>query len=445
MRKRLINQVLPCKSQWRVMMMSLVISLSVVANAQEKSTGKTDTTKFTAYQPMVGHKVANSRFGDINIRVYTYVRYLNQLGLDSSYTDGFGKTQSVDRRQDIQIQKVSIYFTGWAFDPKLNYFLYVWTSNSSQGQAAQVVVAGNISYNFNKHFRLTGGIMSLPGVRTTEGNFPFWLSVDNRMLADEYMRPSYTSGIQARGEVVKKVNYSVMLGNNMSTLGVDAGQLDAGFNTLAAALYYMPTTGEYGMFNGSYGDYDNHQQVATRLGAHFTRSNETRQGQPTTDAFENVQLRVSDGSSIFAPNLFAPGSQVDAARDQMICFDAGAKYKGLSLEGEYYWRNIDKFKTIGSPMPLDKLKDNGFQLLASAMVLPKRLQVYSTYSKIFGQYGNPSEFRTGINFFPFKKTNYTRINAQCIFLDKCPVGGLAYPYTVGANGVAFNLDFELNF
>jgi len=355
---------------------------------------------------MQGHRVARSKFGELNIRSYAYFRYLNQLGLDQNYVDGFGKTQTVDRRQDIQLQKVSIYFTGWAFDPKFSYFLYIWTTNASQGQGAQVVVAGNLSYAFNKYFKLTGGIMSLPGVRTTEGNFPYWLSVDNRTIADEYMRPSYTSGIQARGEITKKLNYNVMLGNNMSTLGVDAGQLDAKLNTLAAGIFYLPTTGEYGMFNGSYGDYDNHQKVATRVGAHFTRSTETRQGQPTTDAFENVTLRVSDGNSIFTPNLFAAGTQIDEARDMMVCFDAGAKLKGFALEGEYYWRKIDNLKTTGNPMPLDELNDDGFQLLASAMVLPKKLQLYTTYSKIFGQYGDPSEVRAGFNFFPFKTNNF---------------------------------------
>lgn len=424
------------------------VTLSFTMYAQKKDQTiypDDDTTRYAPYRIMQGHQVAKSKSGELNIRAYTYFRYLNQKELDETYVDGFGKTRTVDTRQDIQLQKVSIYFTGWAFDPKFNYFLYVWTTNASQGQGAQVVVAGNLSYTFNKHFRLTGGIMALPGVRSTEGNFPYWLSVDNRTIADEYMRPSYTSGIQARGEIVPKLSYTVMLGNNMSTLGVDAGQMDAKLNTFAAGLILVPTTGEYGMFNGSYGDYDNHQSVATRVGAHFTRSTETRQGQPDTDAFENVTLRVSDGNSIFTPNLFASGVQIDEARDMMFCVDGGAKLKGFALEGEFFWRKIDNFKTVGSPMPLEKLNDEGFQLLASAMVFPKKLQLYTTYSKIFGEYGDPTEVRAGLNFFPFKKTVSTRVNAQAIFLDKCPVGGLAYPYAVGGNGVAFNVDLEINF
>jgi len=449
-RKKTYNTVVPFF--WRSVMMSvLALSLSIIAHAQGQEISANpgipgdDTTKYVPYRIMQGHRVAKSKFGELNIRPYTYLRYLNQKAIDDTYTDGFGKNQTVDTRQDVQLQKVSIYFTGWAFDPKFTYFLYIWTSNASQGQGAQVVVAGNLSYTFNKYLKLTGGIMSLPGVRSTEGNFPFWLSVDNRLIADEYMRPSYTSGFQAKGQIVNKLNYQVMLGNNMSTLGVDAGQIDNKFNTVSAALVYLPTTGEYGMFNGAYGDYDNHQEIATRVGAHYTSSTETRQGQPTTDAFENVSLRVSDGSSIFLPSLFNPGTQIDEARDQMFSVDAGAKTKGFALEGEYYWRRIDKLKLIGSPMALDHLLDQGFQLLASAMVFPKKLQLYTTYSEIFGQYGVPSEVRVGFNFFPFKKTISTRLNGQVIIMNKCPVGGLAYPYSVGANGTIFNLDLELNF
>jgi hypothetical protein len=430
----------------------LILSLSecILAQSAENkakpqiSGSNSDTAINGSYRQMMGSKVANTKYGDVNIRIYTYVRYLNQLGLDTSYTNAFGQTSVIDRRQDIQIQKVSIYFSGWFLDPKFNYFLYVWTNNASQGQGAQVVVAGNLSYRFTKYLKLRAGIMSLPGVRTTEGNYPFWLSVDNRMIADEFFRPSYTSGIQAEGDITKKLSYKIMLGNNMSTLGVDAGQIDNGLNTLAASLVFCPTTGEYGIFNGSYGDFDNHQKAATRFGLHYTRSDEDRQGQPHTDAFENTTLRLSDGTSIFTPNIFSVGTQLEKARDRMTSFDAGLKYHGFALEGEYYWRWIDHFRVTGTPVTIDHLFDNGFQLLGSAMIIPRTLQLYTTYSEIFGEYGNPWETRAGINIFPFKKQEI-RINAQYIYQYRGPVGGLAYPYQVGSTGSIFNLDLEFNF
>jgi hypothetical protein len=368
-----------------------------------------DTVKFGSYQQMLGSKIANTRYGDVNLRIYAYVCYLNQLGIDSSYTNGFDQTSILDTRQDVQIQKVSLYFSGWFLDPKFRYFLYIWTNNASQGLGAQVVVAGNLSYKFNKYFSLQAGIMSLPGVRSTEGNYLFWLLVDNRMTGDEYFRPSFTSGVQAMGEIIKKLIYKVMLGNNLSQLGVDAGQLDNGFNTLSAALTGFPTTGEYGMFNGSLGDFDNHRKAATRLGLHFTRCDEDRQGQPRTDAFENVQIRLSEGSIIFTPDLFGAGIQIDKARYRMTSFDAGIKYHGFSLEGEYYWRWIDNFRVTGNPLTFDQLTDNGFQLQGSAMVIPRMFQLYATYSEIFGEYGDPWELRMGKNLFPFKKQEI-RIN-----------------------------------
>jgi hypothetical protein len=410
----------------------------------EKSTGTSDSAIFGSYKPMLGTKVANTKFGDVNIRIYAYVRYLNQMAIDSNYTNAFGQTSTIDKRQDVQIQKVSIYFSGWFLVQKFRYFLYIWSNNASQGLGAQVVVAGNLTYSFNRHFSLQAGIMSLPGVRTTEGNYPYWLSVDNRMTGDEFFRPSYTSGIQATGEIFKKLTYKIMLGNNLSQLGVDAGQLDNGFNTLSAALTYLPTTGEYGMFNGSFGDFDNHRQAATRFGLHFTRSDEDRQGQPTTDAFENVQIRLSDGSVIFSPNLFGTGIQIDKARYRMTSFDAGIKYHGFALEGEYYWRWIDNFKVTGTPLTFDKLSDNGFQLQGSAMIFPKFLQLYTSYSQIFGEYGDPWEVRAGVNWYPFKN-QAIRLSAQYNYEYRCPVGGTSYPYQVGSTGSIYNFDLEVNF
>ena len=70
----------------------------------------------------------------------------------------------------------------------MRYYLYVWSSNASQGDPAQVVGAGNLSWTFNRFVSVGVGITSLPTVRSTEGQFPYWLGVDDRLIADEFFR-----------------------------------------------------------------------------------------------------------------------------------------------------------------------------------------------------------------------------------------------------------------
>jgi hypothetical protein len=324
--------------------------------------------KWGKYTPNLGYKLADTEHGDLSVSIYTYTRYLNQRLLDATYTNTFGTTTTIQRRQDFQIQKVQIKFLGWVLNPKLRYFIYTWTSNPTQGLGAQVVVAGNLGYTFNKHFTLAAGITSLPGVRTTEGNFPFWLGVDSRMIGDEFFRPSYTSGIWLKGNITKRLRYQLMIGNNLSTLGVSAARLDNKFDTVSSALVWTHGPGEFGQ---GYGDFEDHKKLSTRLAFHFTRSNENKESQPNSDNFENTQLRLSDGSIIFTPELFGPGITITDARYRMVDFDFGLKYRGFALEGEYYFRWLDNFKFIEPLTPaqllrVPKLFDHGFQLNARA-------------------------------------------------------------------------------
>src|SRR5262249_8763072 len=130
---------------------------------------------FGSYTPLLGFKVANTEHGDLSIRVFTYVRYLSQRLTDATYTNAFGTTLPVQQRQDFQVNKLQVYSFGWIMNPRFRYLTYVWTTNVSQGRGAQVVVAGNLTYKFSDHFTFGGGINGLPGVRSLEGNFPFWL------------------------------------------------------------------------------------------------------------------------------------------------------------------------------------------------------------------------------------------------------------------------------
>jgi hypothetical protein len=279
-------------------------------------------------------------------------------------------------------------------------------------------------------------------VRSTEGQFPYWLGVDDRLIADEFFRGSYTSGIWLKGEISTTVKYMAMLGNNLSTLGVSAAQLDNGLNTTSFMLQWLPTTGEFGLY-GTFGDYDWHEKLATRLGAHYTHSREDRQSQPGTNAIENSQIRLTDGTVIFTPELFGPGVTVEQVDYDMVSLDAGAKYRGLSLEAEYYWRWLGDYAGPGTEV-VEDIDDHGFQVQASAMAVKDVLQVYAGASGIFGRYGDASELRAGLNWYVARHRGL-RVNVEWLHLDECPVGYTAVPYPVGGNGDVFHTNFELNF
>jgi hypothetical protein len=391
-----------------------------------------------------GFRLIETDMGEVRFRLYTYIRYLMQEGLEPTFTDAFGVTDTLDLRHDSQVNKAVLYFLGWFIDPRFRYFFYVWSTNTSQGLATQVIVAGNLTYRFGARLTVGAGITSLPGVRSTEGNFPFWLMVDNRSIADEFFRPSYTSGFWIGGEIARGLTYDAMIGNNLSHLGVDAGELDNGFDTFSAAVVWYPTTGEFGR-RGQFGDFDGHDRVATRVGVHFTRSTETRQSQSSADGFDNVQIRLSDGNPIFEPGLLGPGIQVETATYRMSAVDAGIKYRGLALEGEYYWRWVTDLEGPGSAsFPFHEFDDSGFQLLASAMVLPRSTQLYAVGSKVLGDHGDPWELRGGVNFYPWK-TQAVRCNLEYIHLDRSPVGGLSLPYAVGATGPIVHFNIQVDF
>ena len=397
--------------------------------------------KWGGFEPGKGLVLMRSDVGEVDLGLVSYLRYLNQHGMDKTYTSTFGQAFDVTPREDFQLAKVQITLRGWLFDPRFGYNAYVWTSQASQGLGAQVVVAGNINWTFNDALRVYFGVHSLPSTRSTNRTFPYWLRNDNRPIADEFFRGSYTQGIWAEGKIARGLEYRVMVANNLSALGVQARQLDAKINTWSGALTWMPTTGEFGPANG-FGDFEEHEKVATLFSAHYTRSTEDPQSQPATDSIENTQLRLSDGTLLFSSTAFVTGRILEA-RYQMMALDAAVKYKGYSLEFEYYARWLDHFQVQGV-LPFTDMFDSGFQLQLAAMLIPRTLQAYVSGSKIYGEFGNPYDVAVGVNYFPFKRRDL-RVNVMGLWVKNSPVGYTAYPVPVGGNGFTLVSDFSLAF
>ncbi|PYK08864.1 MAG: hypothetical protein DME65_13330 [Verrucomicrobia bacterium] len=133
----------------------------------------------------------------------------------------------------------------------------------------------------------------------------------------------------------------------------------------------------------------------------------------------------------------------------MVDLDGGIKYRGFALEGEYYFRWLDNFKfseplTPAQLLRVPNLFDHGFQLQASAMLLPKTLQLYGGVSRINGQYGKPFDVRVGANWFPWKN-KVVRWNTEWLYLRNSPVGYSSVPFVVGGRGSVFHSSVELAF
>ncbi len=419
-------------------------------------TSKKESTFDMLYPNRGSFKVADTDAGSLNIGLWTYARYSNQTSIDDTYTDESGQKQQVTQhlRNDIYINKVSLQFKGWLFDERFKYLTFIWTSNSHYTSGGNIALIGSMTYDVTDKYTIGVGIQGLPTTRAMELVHPRLNRVDMRSMSGEYFRGSYAYGIWAEGEVYENIYFRTMLGNNMNAVGVDYDQLDDKMDTFATGFWWMnEANDDERMYGGAYGDFEDHQNTAYRVGIHYTHSTETRQGQADEDAIENSQIRLSGGTPIFQSNIFNVDKDSETEKNlqelryQMVAMDAGVKYKGFALEGELYFRYLDNFKMI-APVDLgfNNLVDTGFSIQPSYMLIPNKLQLYAEGSQIYSdRYSNPWNAVLGFNWYPSNNIGYARqfrVNADVQYSDQAAVGNASLPYVVHGHGFNYTANVE---
>lgn len=388
------------------------------------------TEKWGYFDPGKGFLIGRSELGELSISVYALFRYLNQYDSDEVFTDHLGNERPVDGRNDFLSHRVIAYLTGWMGVPELTYTVFLWTVNATDQDA----IFANLGYLFDKRFNLYGGIAGNPGSRSLLGSHPYWLGHD-RVMADEFFRPYFTQGIWANGELFPGFWYNAMVGNSLSALGVRAVQLDRSF-TYGASVWWMPTTREFGP-RGAYGDWEQHQEVATRFGISTTASKEQRYTEDPAETPQNTTIRLADSVNLFERGALAPGLTVTNAEYLLVSLDAGLKYRGFFLQTELYYRRLDDFRTDGVA-PVGSIFDTGFYVQAAFYPLPRTLELYAVTSQIFGDddagFDHSSEYVLGLNYY-FADTRNHRLNLQLMRVNDSPVDSTFGYYTGGLDGV----------
>lgn len=389
------------------------------------------------FTPGRGFDMVKTKYGTLNISLYAIARYLNQLPGTQIWQDHLGRDREFQGRNDFFWHRTMIWFSGWLGTPKLTYVATVWTVFTTQ----QALIYGNIAYKFNKHFQVAMGVGPNLSVRSMQGSFPFYSSTD-RSMGEESLRGGFTNGMWLTGEIIPKLRYKVMVGNNLSSLGIQASKLTRDLSS-SVSLWWMPTTGEFGP-RGGIGDFEDHQKLATRFGASFCHSREDRfnnVGQPSPD---NTQVRMTDGVLFFETGALANGVTVDKANVDNFNMDLGFKYKGFGLQTEFHARKLSNFAADG-PTPYKTISDYGYDLQLSYMVVPRKLCIYGVNSYFWDEFKrHPWEAGGGVNVYPIKTRSW-RLNLQVMRVYKSSAGGTFGLYGAGQTGttVTFGTDILL--
>jgi hypothetical protein len=377
-----------------------------------------------------GFLVGRTNFGELSISAYALTRYLNQTPPHQSFTDHLGVQHEIHLRNDIYSHRIMVFLKGWIGRPKLIYTVILWTVNTTD----QKNIFAVLGYQFSRKFSLYGGLNGLPGTRSLQGSHPYWLGND-RVMADEFFRPFFTNGVWASGEVTPGLWYLVMVGNNLSALGITATQLTRAFAT-GGSMWWMPTTKEFGP-QGAYGDWEYHDHVATRFGFSTMRSREDRFTENLSGAPDNTTIRLADSLNVFDTSSLAPGVTVQEVSYRLLSLDAGIKYRGVFLQTEVYHRWLDDFNADG-PLPVTSILDRGFYVQGAFYPVPKKLELYGATSQIFGDksagFSNSSEYLGGMNYYLAHSRNY-RVNFQVIDVHRSPVSSTFGYYVGGQRGI----------
>ncbi|NNB88934.1 hypothetical protein HJC10_18370 [Corallococcus exiguus] len=386
------------------------------------------------FTPARGFQLLKTDWGSLNISLYGLVRYVNQLPGEQTFIDHLGREHEVKTRNDINWHRTMIWFSGFALHPRLSYTVTVWSLPTTQ----QTLAFGNLQFKFNKALTLGAGIGPTLTSRSMQGSHPFWASSD-RQMGEEFFRGGFSSAVWLKGEPLSRFFYTVSVNTNLSQLGITASN-DSRDLAYSASISWMPTTGEYGL-RGGLADFEEHPRVATRFGISAAHAREDRANQLGSPPNE-TQIRLSDGLLAFEEGALADGVTVQKLNYQVLAFDVGAKYRGFTFQGEYFFRRLSDFLTTG-PVPQDSIFDQGFFVQAMYMVVPKYVGVYSTGSLVFDDFDRkPWELSGGVSVFPMAARSW-RLNLHFIYVQRSPTGSSFGFYTAGQTGPTISVGTDI--
>lgn len=297
-----------------------------------------------------------------------------------SYFDSEGPNPD---QNDFEFERTRLAFSGFALTPDLKYFFQL---DGDDNQVQRIDLLDYfLSYDLgHDQLGLAAGQL---GIRVGRWKIPFNrsrhtsglnLQFADRSVAGVFFDIDRSIGVSLYGKTVESctpVNWEFALTNGIRTNGVRPNRTgDVDRNLGVSGRVYSDVLGTWGS------DYESdiawHEELAVRLGAGFAFSREDITDGPV----EASRQRVVDSGATLVSIL--PGG-ITAYNVTLFALSADFRHQGWSLSTEYFFRNLSSFS--GGSIP--ELTDQGFLVQSGCFVVPKKLEVFSRWSRIVGNSG----------------------------------------------------------
>ena len=263
---------------------------------------------------------------------------MNQMPGGQTFIDHLGRAHG-RRPNDIFAHRIMVFFKGWLGTPKLVYKIILWTVNPTDQKnslRAWATSSRGVQPVCRPQRRCPGRgrcrartLLARPRPR------------DGRRVLPAVLHARRVG----EGEVIPGLWYNVMVGNNLSALGINATQLTG--NGAPA-----PRCGGCRRRTSSAPTARSATGSTTRTSRRDSACPDLQPGgavhRSVTGATDNTIIRLADSLNVFEPGALAPGVTVQDGHYRLLSFDAGLKYKGIFLQAENYQRWLDDFMADGS-------------------------------------------------------------------------------------------------
>lgn len=391
-----------------------------------------DSTHTLLYQDgwIVRPRDRNRTPFELKFNIHNQFRYTGFANENDRFVDRAGNTTPVKPRNDFDVNRGRLVFSGYAFDPKLTYYANI--DYNTVASNPVLLLLSWFAYDFNEAFSLRMGLGKVPGTWEWEESSRVTLGAE-RTMATTFFRPSITAGVWAQGSLTDNLHYRAMIGDGFNTFTLRAAEVDANFVYSAFSWLELGEPYEDGL-----SDLEGHMDLALRLGHGITYTR--NDGEPTgVPGPEQTVIRLTDGTRLVEPGALAPGATVNQFDITLYAVHFGAKYRGWSFSSEYFFRWLSSIEA-DAPLPDDSIFDHGYFVQGGLFLFPRRLELYALGSYVTGEFGSGREIGGGLNWYHGGRRG-SRMTFDCVHLTDSPTEQDRTGFVAGADGTLFRLQW----